>query len=575
LIELKNVKKKYKKRVLFKDVNLKINGAGLYSFVGENGSGKTTLLNLLSLFIKPSSGKVISKIKGVSFISQKVNLLDDLTIKEHFMMFNVDANVLKKVNLYSKLKAYPNELSFGMKQRIAVLLGLYSSSSLVVCDEPTSHLDYHNSLLIMREIKNVSKSKVVLLVSHNDKFIKKYSDEIYKIENQKVCKIKEDTVNQVIVNKKKNKSKFNIYLKALLKRNKKINFSYFMISFFLLFILCLTVNLKDSFSMYVNSTNSLDYNKFYLKECNDVNVGKVVVKKCSNLKKENIEKLKNSEHILSLNYDVLLNDLYNTNILNVINTDDINLKMGRYPKKYNEVIASDNYVIGEKINLESSKIINDIKTDIYKSREFFTVVGISNSIPFLKENKLYLDHDIVENHLKAQQLINNKVTLYEHFNKTDITDYKYVLYFKNIDLNILEENNIEYISSSYDYYQSLTEAFDVIFRVLNWLDLFLVLTSFFYFFRLAKKKVKSRCDDISFFKASGVNVGKITKIFNKENSLLVLQASVISALLNLLIIRIIFKEAKIDYTILFFLTIFFIWFNNFIYKREIKRRCSL
>ena len=576
MIELKNVKKKYKNKVLFKDVNIKINSAGLYSFVGDNGCGKTTILNLISNFIKPSSGKVINKIKGISFVSQKVNLLDNLTVKEHFNLFNVDYNLLKKVNLYSKLDKYPSELSFGMKQRIAILLGIYSNSSLIVCDEPTSHLDYHNSLLIMREIKNISRNKIVLLVSHNEKFIKKYSDEIYKIKDQKILKIKEkERVSEVKCNKRKDKNRFNIYLKACLKRNKKTNFTLFVISFFLLFILCLTVNLKQRFSTLINSDYSLDYNKFYLKECKDVNDEKVVIKKCFNLRTETIEKLKNSGDTISLNYDVLLNDLYNTNKINVVKPNNVILKSGRYPYTYNEVVANDSYMIGDKITLETTKIIKSNKIDIYKSKVVFTVVGIAERVPFIKENKLYLDYDIIEKYLKEQKLINNKITLYEYFNKIDINDYKYVLYFKDIDLNVLKDNNIEYLSSSYDYYQSLIEAFNEIVAIVNGFNFFIILTSFFYFFRLVRKQVKSRANDIEFFKANGVKVRKIIKIFNKESALLLFQAYLSSSLIVFLLLRIVFKEINVSLTISLGLVIFFLCFNKLIYKKEIKRGLAL
>ena len=71
MIKLKNVKKKYKRQLLFSKVNLKIERCGVYGIVGENGSGKTTLLNIISGFIKPTKGKVVNKFKGVSFISQK------------------------------------------------------------------------------------------------------------------------------------------------------------------------------------------------------------------------------------------------------------------------------------------------------------------------------------------------------------------------------------------------------------------------------------------------------------------------------------------------------------------------
>ena len=97
MIELRNVKKKYGKRVLFSNVNLKIDKCGLYCFKGENGTGKTTLLNIISRCIKPSRGKVISRFKCCSFVSQKVNLINTMTIREIFKMLRIDCNLLKRI----------------------------------------------------------------------------------------------------------------------------------------------------------------------------------------------------------------------------------------------------------------------------------------------------------------------------------------------------------------------------------------------------------------------------------------------------------------------------------------------
>ena len=123
MLELINIEKKYKNKILFQNVNIRIDCPGLYCLVGDNGSGKSTLLNIIGGFIKPTKGKVKKDNKCV-LISQKVKLIKTLTIKEHFKMFGLDINLLKKVKLINKENKYPYELSFGMRQRICVLLVL-------------------------------------------------------------------------------------------------------------------------------------------------------------------------------------------------------------------------------------------------------------------------------------------------------------------------------------------------------------------------------------------------------------------------------------------------------------------
>lgn len=574
MIELKNIKKKYKKRVLFNKVNIKITKPGIYSFIGINGCGKTTLLNIIAKFIKPSSGKIINKCKKYSFISQKVNLLENLTIKEHFEMFKLDTNLLRKVNLISTINKYPKELSFGMRQRIAVLIGLYSDASLIILDEPTSHLDSYNTAILMKETKSISKEKIVLLVSHNEKIINKYSDVIYEIKNERINLIKNVEKNGKVLLYKNKKRNFKIYFKENLKNNKKVNFFYLVIFFILLFMINFTINLKENFHSSLNSGElmSLDYNKFYLKECDKEYNGKVTIKKCFNLREDKIFLLKESEHELSLNYDILLNDLYEVSNLNVINKYNVDLKQGRYPTYYNEVIASDNYALGEQIILETTKVITANKTDIYKNKLVLNVVGISNSLPFIKEDKIYFRHDLIESYLNEEMLINNNISLLKYFEKIEVNNYKYVLYFQNIDLELLNKNNVEYLSSSYEYYKSLEEAFNEIIKCLEYLNVFIGFITLFYTFKLARKKVKSKFDDILFFKASGICKRKIIKLINKENNLLILLSSFFCYISNILILKIIFKEITFNYFAFILLITGSIFQNKKILEREIERK---
>ena len=113
MIELINIEKRYGNRVLFSNVNLKFDKPGIYSFVGDNGSGKSTLLNIIGGYIKPSKGKVINENIKISFMSQKTNLLDTLTIREMFKMLDLDVNLLRKVRLFSKIDKYPKEFKPG------------------------------------------------------------------------------------------------------------------------------------------------------------------------------------------------------------------------------------------------------------------------------------------------------------------------------------------------------------------------------------------------------------------------------------------------------------------------------
>ena len=576
MIQLKNITKKYKGRKLFSRVNIKINKPGIYSFIGENGCGKTTLLNIIARFIKPSKGTVNVNSKDISFVSQNVNLLSTLTIREHFEMFSLDNNLLKKVNLISKVDKYPKELSFGMRQRIVVLMGLYSKSNIVVLDEPTSHLDKYNTNILMREIKKISENKIVLLVSHDKKIVDRVSDEIYFINNKKITLIRENNSKRKFLNTSKNKVTFHKYIRRSFKLNKKINIYYFLVILFLSISLNFTINLKENFLNIVknNEINSLEYNKFYLKECKSQITSSIKIKKCTNLSDKNVKILSNSNNLLSLNYDVLINDLYGKNNLSVINRN-VNLKEGRYPKLFNEVITTDRYSLNEQIVLEANKVISHKKTDIYKDKIKLKVVGIVNSVDLSLDDKLYFYYDYVTQYFNNKKLINNNISLYEYFKDIDINNYKYVIYFNRIDLSLLENLNIDYLSASYQYIQSLNKTFKEIINQMNYFNIFIIAFSFIYIIRIIRKKVKSKYSDIMFLKACGVSKKKLGNVIGLENDLLSVVAVFASELILILLLNLFFKKIIVDYFMCILLLSIILLFNKKFLNKEIKRQVSI
>ena len=573
MIKLINVSKKFKNFILFENVNIDINTPGIYSFIGNNGCGKTTLLNVVSGFISPSEGKVINDFKNISFVSQKINLIENLTIKEHFDMMSLNYNLLKKVHLSSKLYNYPRELSFGMRQRVAVLLSLYSSATLIICDEPTSHLDNYNANLIMKEIKKISKDKIVLLVSHDKNFIDKYSNEIYIFENKTIKLLKTDSTSKGTILNSKNKMKFNTYLWKSVGRNKKDNILFFFIFFFLFFMLSLGFNLRFQLKEYISFSGQrvIDYNKFYLKECQKETQENTIIRKCFNLSEEKVNLLKNREYQLVLNYDVFLNDLYEVENLNIVNKKNYILKEGRIPTVFNEVVASGNYFIGQEIELSTNKIINFDKVDIYKNSMILKVVGIIENKPFIKENKIFVDYDLINNYLEKEMLINNNISLLDYFQKLEVNNYKYVLYFDDIDLDVLESNDIGYLSASYEFYQSLQEAFSQIIRCLDCLSFFMLITAIIYDFKLTRKKVKIKEGDISFFKANGIRRRKIMMLINKENIFIIFFAAFLSFAINVSIAYLFFGNVTLNClgTVLSFIMVSYL--NNRIVKNEVWR----
>lgn len=543
MIELINVNKRFKNKVLFENVSLKIDKPGIYSFIGDNGVGKTTLLNIINKSIKANKGKVINKIKKKCFVSQSVNLIKHLTVKEHFELFCLDFRLLKRVNLYSKLNSYPSELSFGQRQRINCLISLYINSSLLIIDEPTSHLDEKNSELMMKEIKKVSRDKIVLLVSHHIDLVNEYSDAIYKIENNEVKLIKDNNSVGSILNKKA-KFRFKRYINKNIRKYKKDNLLFSFIVFIMCFLVLLSNSVSSSIKRIINEEilYSLDYNKFYLKQCDEVKKENFVVKKCSNLSEYKLEIL-SSKYKVGLNYDVLMNTLYKSNKFSVVSNKNITLYEGRYPLKYNEIITNENYKIGDIITLKANEIISFDKTDIYNETLDLVVVGNIKNKHLFNEDKYYIDFDLLEEHLKEKQLINNGINLYSYFKWVDVENYKYVVYFDDIDIDVLKRNNIEYLSSQYDYYKNLEKIEIEIANCFKYLSYLVVPTCFYYFIRLLNKKIKYREKEINFLISNCINKKKVVKLISKEQRKLIGFCYFICVVLVTIINSMIFKES--------------------------------
>lgn len=214
MIELRNISKVFhdsKKRKVnaLNNINLTFSNQGFYSIVGKSGSGKSTLLNILSGLIKPSEGDY--SIFGVntntfneqnwadirrttlSYVFQEHNLIDHLTVVENLSipLMNKKVNhdeiqhkiieTLTQFDLDSLKDQMCMNLSGGEKQRIAIIRSLLSESLILIADEPTSALDEINTTLVYDLLKEVSKTRLVIVVTHDMEMTNRYSDVIIQL----------------------------------------------------------------------------------------------------------------------------------------------------------------------------------------------------------------------------------------------------------------------------------------------------------------------------------------------------------------------------------------------------------
>lgn len=213
MLELKNVSKSYKNTKVLNNVNIKFREKEFVSILGPSGSGKTTLLNIIGGLDKYDEGNLI--IDGVltrnfkendwdnyrsmriGFIFQNYNLINHLTVLENVelaLLVNGKKNkskvidTLKKVGLENEMNKLPNELSGGQMQRVAIARSIINENDIILADEPTGALDSKTSIEIMKILKEISRNKLVIMVTHNVELANIYSDRIIEINDGKIIK---------------------------------------------------------------------------------------------------------------------------------------------------------------------------------------------------------------------------------------------------------------------------------------------------------------------------------------------------------------------------------------------------
>ncbi len=274
MLKIENVSKIYKslkeKVVALDNVSIEFPNKGLVFICGKNGHGKSTLLNCISLldenydgniYINEKSYKELSEKEKINlkkntfgYIFQHSNLIEDLTCENNI---NISTKIFKEKRLENievdsqiPLSHYPREMSGGQQQKAAIYRALKENKKILICDEPTASLDYKNTILIIEELKKISKDKLVICVSHNMDLIEKYADRIIKIENGKI--IQDEVINFTddldIKNKDDNSkiSYINLFKIGLSFFKNKVFLSiiYLIISCLFLFIIMTLTSIK-------------------------------------------------------------------------------------------------------------------------------------------------------------------------------------------------------------------------------------------------------------------------------------------------------------------------------------------
>ncbi len=218
MLELQKINKSYTTgdftQQALKNISLKFRKNEFVAILGPSGSGKTTMLNIIGGLDRYDSGDLIinerstKKFKNsdwdayrnncIGFVFQSYNLITHLSVLENVeigMTLSGVGNrerkrrakeVLKRVGLEEHMHKKPNQLSGGQMQRVAIARALVNDPDIILADEPTGALDSKTSVQIMELIKEISKDKLVIMVTHNSELAYSYANRIVEFRDGEV-----------------------------------------------------------------------------------------------------------------------------------------------------------------------------------------------------------------------------------------------------------------------------------------------------------------------------------------------------------------------------------------------------
>lgn len=635
MYRLVNVSKTYGKGSsavnVLKGINLSFPDVGLVSVLGKSGSGKSTLLNILTGLDSPSNGKVyfinkdINKLKAkekksyqnqtIGILFQHFNLFNDLSCIDNVMLPSlvngVDKEESKRLatNLFNQyhLEKLMNQkyetLSGGEKQRVALLRALINKPRVIIADEPTGALDSKNSILIMDELKILSKDHLVIMVTHNEALVKDYEDYRINIVDGKTSELNSKNDGKYEI-KPNGKIKFHVmatFIKQHLSKHKMRNL--ITAGSIMFASLCLLVSFgyingaKSSVDNYKKQSLLYTYATVAKKTKMEVPDSPIIISKLTRPTLEEIGFLINDINSLAVenNYQVIFPSVptFNFDSKNISDIEfapvyDLSIYenlfvSGLPPRQDNffEVCVNEEFVrhfgynnqaiINHVFNFDTLSEINNknlvgkvIKDEIYFNQKV-RITGVVKEFAYLNTPRVYYPYLGLKKVLSNYVLINyskdmgRNITIEEAITNADGEDvnssYSYNLFVNDIN----EVDKLHQFKKQYDQlgtfditstsftvsssYQSMTEIIStslIVFVIIAIVGaIFIIIITSYSNFTQNKK-------ESAILSVIGTNKLAIFNIFNIENLLVSLIGVITSFLLSIptaLIINLIIEKS--------------------------------
>lgn len=444
MIKLKNVSKfYYSKGVIasgFSKINLEFKMGEFVAITGESGSGKSTLLNVISGLDTYEEGEMYINGKETSHYTEKdfedyrrkyignifqnFNLVNSYTVYQNIeLVLLLNGNkkkdikdkvleLIKKVNLYKFRNTKVSKLSGGQKQRVAIARALAKDTPIIIADEPTGNLDSKAASEVIKILSDISKDKLVIIVTHNYEQVEAYVTRKIKMNDGKIL---EDRVikntPEIKIKKLAKHDNITVFNKLRLALRNTFNIipKFLLIFAVYLFITVAIISEYSSFKEQKYITEKSGYNSVFL----NTNDKRIIIKKkdTSSFNDEDYKKISSLDNIdyivkndLLLDTDIGMTDNENfwiSGSVNNINNFKDKLDLGRLPENDNEVIVEGNqndYYIGSRANdlLEKELYLQDYYSGEVNQNKKIKIVGIKyNDNSQSYSNNLYLSDSII------------------------------------------------------------------------------------------------------------------------------------------------------------------------------------
>lgn len=501
MLELKNVSKFYYKKGIVSSgiskVSLKFDMGEFIAITGESGSGKSTLLNVISGLDTYEEGEMYVngeetshyneedyeeyRKKYIGNIFQSFNLVNSYTVYQNVelvLLINGETrrsvkhkviDILKKVDLYKYRHTKVSKLSGGMKQRVSIARCLAKDTPIIIADEPTGNLDSKNAKSVLKLLYEISKYKLVIVVTHNFEQISEYATRRITMHDGSVIedmKLKDKNEVKEVNTSKFKKTKVISNLRLGIRNTFNIVPKFLLLTFVYAFVLISIVGVYSAFLELESANNT--YNSFF----NETDANKrVIVKKKDNssFTNEEINKLKSISNVGK----VITNDYVYDYSMSLIDYENIfldsnfmkleefkgKLKYGRMPLNDNEIIVSgskENYYIEE---LGSELINKEVSINSGSDEIKVKIVGVS-----VFEEYNWMVTSYVSD--KIYNYVENQVEQVFGTTKVYVSDNSQIEYSNIKVSDILSEGQV-YISENYSYncksYNCMKDSLNIMF----------------------------------------------------------------------------------------------------------------